>query len=99
MSAPRLLTPEARRFRDVVIDALWDHDGFAWSIGFRDPPADWDGQFRGYIDHDCFVGTCPVCGFAVGVRFAGYAPRATLTCEGGCTEAEIAAQIGLEVRP
>lgn len=97
-----------QRFRDVVIDALWDHEAMAWSIGFRsherdgDPPAGWDGTFRGYIDHDRFVGTCPVCGAAVVVRFAGTAARAALTCLGvadGCPEDKIVARIpGLRVR-
>ncbi len=58
----------------------------------------WDEEQFGYVDKDCFLGTCPVCGAAVVVRFAGHAPRATLVCQGGCAEAEIAAVLGLVVR-
>lgn len=56
----------------------------------------WDDARFGYIDADRFVGTCPVCAGAVVVRFAGIAPRATIECEHGCSEAEIAARLGLE---
>lgn len=82
MSAPahRQLTPEAIRFRDLVITALWDDTCF------------------GYVNEDRFVGTCPVCGLAVGVEFAGCAPRATLSCHGGCAEPDIAALLKLEVK-
>jgi hypothetical protein len=59
----------------------------------------WDHERFGYIDADAFVGTCPVCGAAVGVRFHGHAPRADLNCHGGCREDEIAARLGLKVRP
>jgi hypothetical protein len=75
MSHP--LTAEAKRFREVLIDALWD-----------------DARF-GYVTASSFVGTCPVCGLAVIVQFAGVAPRAELSCYGGCTEAEIGAKINL----
>jgi hypothetical protein len=87
------------RFRDAVVDALWDHEQYRWSFGLRDgdPPAG-DSGFRGYVDKDCFVGTCPICGYPVGVRFYGEALRVTLTCESGCTEEEIVARIpGLRV--
>jgi hypothetical protein len=57
----------------------------------------WDKARFGYIDKDRFVGTCPICAFVLIVRFAGYAPRASLECSWGCTEAEIADRIGLEV--
>lgn len=77
----RRLSPEAIRFRELVINALWD-------------PAR-----LGYLDEDSFVGTCPICGAAVAVHFAGHASRAALKCHGGCTEAEVAAVVGLEVRP
>lgn len=76
----RRLSPEAIRFRELVINALWDPARF------------------GYLDEDCFVGTCPVCGLAVGVEFAGCAPRATLSCLGGCAEPDIAALLKLEVK-
>jgi hypothetical protein len=59
--------------------------------------ATWDERRFGYIDSNRFVGTCPICAFAMVVRFAGYAPRASLDCSWGCTEAEIAGRIGLEV--
>lgn len=52
-----------------------------------------------YLNADRFIGACPICGAAVRVHFAGYAPRATLQCHGGCTEAEIADAVGLAVRP
>ena len=51
-----------------------------------------------YLAADHFVGECIVCGEAIGVRFAGYAPRASLHCYGGCTEAELAEALGLAVR-
>jgi hypothetical protein len=51
-----------------------------------------------YLSADHFVGECILCGEAIGVRFAGYAPRATLNCHGGCTEAELAALLNLAVR-
>ncbi|MGH2875674.1 MAG: hypothetical protein ACRDLV_05435 [Solirubrobacteraceae bacterium] len=60
----------------------------------------WDDERRfGYVDKDTFVGSCPVCDLAVVVRFSGHAARAVLDCHGGCTEAEIAAALGLEVAP
>lgn len=67
------------------------------SVGFRQSLVDklWAEECFGYVDQDCFIGTCPVCGAAIGVRFAGYAARATLDCHGGCLEAEIAAVLGL----
>jgi len=55
-----------------------------------------------YVNEDRFVGTCPVCGDAIGVHFAGFVARATLTCHGdhgGCSEDEVAQVLGLEVRP
>jgi hypothetical protein len=57
----------------------------------------WDDDRFGYIDKDRFVGSCPICAFALIVRFAGYAPRASLECSWGCEEAEIADRIGLQV--
>ncbi len=78
MTASKLLSPEARKLRTLVIDALWGDRGV-------------------YLDSDRFVGTCPLCGSAVGVTFAGYAPRATLRCHGGCAEADIARHVGLGV--
>jgi len=75
------LSPDSIRFRNLVIDALWDEKAFF------------------YVDADHFIGLCPLCDGAVGVRFAGLAPRATLTCHGGCSEAEIAELVGLRVRP
>ncbi len=91
--------PDWMVFRDVVIDALWDHVGFAESIGFREPRPGADLTFRGVIDADCFVGTCPICAYPVGVRFFGTALRMTLSCESGCSEAEVVARIrGLRVR-
>jgi hypothetical protein len=71
------------------------------SIRFRDYliTALWDDRWFGYVDKDCFVGRCPICMFAIGVRFAGFAPRASLHCNGGCTEAEIAERLDLQVRP
>jgi hypothetical protein len=59
----------------------------------------WDDRRFGYVDSDCFIGSCVTCGAAIVVRFAGYAPRATLDCHGGCLEAEIAEALGLEVTP
>ncbi|MGZ4215469.1 MAG: hypothetical protein ACXVS6_15635 [Solirubrobacteraceae bacterium] len=59
----------------------------------------WDHDRWGvYLSEDRFLGTCPICGAPVGVTFAGYAPRATLQCHGGCTEHEIADRLGLAVR-
>lgn len=55
----------------------------------------WDESRFGYIDQDRFIGSCPICGFAIGVTFAGRAPRAALHCHGGCTEDEIASRIRL----
>jgi len=74
------LSSEAIRFREHVINVLWDPERF------------------GYVNEDRFVGTCPVCGLAVGVEFAGCAPRATLSCHGGCAEPDIAALHKLEVK-
>ena len=72
---PPQLSPEAVRFRRLLIDALWtDNSG-------------------GYISADHFVGQCPICHGPVGVRFAGLAPRATLRCHNGCSEAEIATRL------
>lgn len=59
----------------------------------------WDSDALGYLTEDRFIGTCPVCGAAIAVHFAGYAPRATLCCYGGCSEEEIAAELGWKVRP
>jgi hypothetical protein len=59
----------------------------------------WDDDCFGYIDADRFLGTCPICGGAIGVSFHGHAPRATLNCHGGCTEGEVAARLELSVRP
>lgn len=59
----------------------------------------WDDRQFGYVTEDIFVGSCAVCDAPVGVHFAYGAPRAVLHCHGGCTEAEIANRIGLEVRP
>lgn len=71
------------------------------AIAFRKALIDrlWGNTSFGYVDEDHFIGNCVVCGAAIDVRFAGYAPRATLRCQGGCTEAEIAAALGLSVRP
>lgn len=69
------------------------------AVRFRDAIIRALGRERfNYLDEDTFVGTCPICGEAVGVRFAGYAPRARLDCHSGCTEAEIASHLGLEVK-
>lgn len=57
-----------------------------------------DGAF-GYVDANCFLGVCPICGAPVEVHFHDFAPRATLGCQQGCTEDEIAAELGLRVRP
>ena len=72
----------------------------AEAIRFRDHVIDalWGQDRFYYIDSSHFVGVCPLCDFAVGVRFHGRAPRATLTCHGGCAEGEIAEAIGLRVR-
>jgi hypothetical protein len=83
VSPPGPLSADARRFRDLVIDALWPRND----------------RRCVYIDEDRFLGVCAVCGYHVGVQFVGYAPRAMLECYGGCTEQEIAACIGLEARP
>jgi hypothetical protein len=56
-----------------------------------------EGAF-GYITQDVFLGICPICGRAVTVKFAGFAPRATLHCHGECTEEEIGDRLGLKVR-
>lgn len=79
----RVLSAEARAFRLQLLNALWP---------VRDPRC-------AYISEDAFVGVCPLCGAAVGVRFAGHAARAELACRGGCTEDEVAAHLGLAVRP
>ena len=59
----------------------------------------WVDDCFGYVSEDHFVGECPLCGAALGVEFAGCAPRAALRCHGGCTEAELAESLGLVVRP
>lgn len=71
----------------------------AEAVGFRRLLIDalWDGERFGYVDEDCFIGTCPVCGAAIGCRFAGWAPRATLNCHGGCSEAQVVAAVGRRV--
>jgi len=51
-----------------------------------------------YIAADHFVGECLICGEPIGVQFAGYAPRASLRCHGGCTEAELAELLQMAVR-
>lgn len=76
----RVLSLEARKFRELIIGRLWGDHGV-------------------YVNEDRFVGTCIICGEALGVRFAGYAPRAELHCHGGCSEAELADHLGLEARP
>lgn len=58
----------------------------------------WDDARFGYVDKDTFIGTCPVCGDAIRVRFASRAPRADLRCQDGCTEAEPAERLDLQVR-
>jgi hypothetical protein len=40
----------------------------------------WSDRRFSYVDQDCFIGSCPICAFAIGVRFAGTAPRASLNC-------------------
>lgn len=57
----------------------------------------WDEKRFGYIDQNRFVGTCPLCGFALIVRFVGYAARAILDCTWGCDESDIASRVGLVV--
>ena len=57
----------------------------------------WDDAKFGYIDRSTFVGSCPVCSEAIVVKFADYAARASLRCSAGCSEAEIAARVGLAV--
>lgn len=59
----------------------------------------WPPHAGQYIDASCFVGRCPVCGGPIGVRFAGLAPRASLNCHQGCSEAEVAAKLDLVMRP
>ena len=76
----RVLSSEAREFRELIIDRLWGEHGV-------------------YVDEDHFVGTCVICGDPIGVVFDGYAARAKLNCHTGCTEAELASQLGLEVLP
>ena len=76
----RVLSLEARKFRELIIDRLWGERGV-------------------YVNEDRFVGTCVICGGAIGVVFDGYAARAKLDCHTGCTEAELASQLGLEVLP
>jgi hypothetical protein len=70
------------------------------AIRFRKLLIDTLGRDRfDYLSADLFVGECPVCGEPIGVQFAGYAPRATLRCHGGCREEELAETLGLVVRP
>jgi hypothetical protein len=73
------LSSEAVEFRRLVIDALW-------------PPND---SRCHYGNEAVFSGVCPLCDLTVVVRFAGLAARATLICWGGCSEAAIAAEIGM----
>ena len=82
MSAHGPLSAGAVAFRGLVLEALW-------------PP-----QYSRchYGSEDAFSGVCPLCDMTVVVRFAGRAPRAELTCWGGCSEAEIAAEIGMRWR-
>ena len=58
----------------------------------------WDDRRFGYVDEDRFIGSCPICASALGVRFTGTAPQASLNCYGDCAEAEIAERLGLQVR-
>jgi hypothetical protein len=71
------------------------------SVRFREAliRALWDERAFGYIDQDRFLGSCPVCGGAVEVRFHGNAARADLRCQLGCTEAEIVAALRKEGHP
>lgn len=55
----------------------------------------WTDAAFGYVNEDVFFGVCPVCGDAVNVHFHGYATRATLQCQGGCSEPELADKLGL----
>jgi hypothetical protein len=51
----------------------------------------------GYITADTFTGRCPVCGEFLTFIFHGFARRVDLICMGFCTEAEVAAMLGLEL--
>lgn len=70
----------------------------AESVRFRRLIADalWDDHRPRYISADCWIGVCCCCGLSIAVRFAGRAPRATLDCKGGCSEAEVVARIRLQ---
>jgi hypothetical protein len=83
---PLTLPEESVRFRRFLIDELWINA--IKRTGRR---------AFGYETEDVFWGRCPICGSHVEVCFAGLAPRATLDCEGGCTEDEIADRLGVQV--
>jgi hypothetical protein len=52
-----------------------------------------------YLDADRVVGTCPLCGDWLAVRFHGHAARADMDCHSSCTEPELADVLDLRVRP
>ncbi|MGH2902251.1 MAG: hypothetical protein ACRDK7_01445 [Solirubrobacteraceae bacterium] len=71
----RTLPEASYRFRRQLLEAL---DRFTPSERFF------------YVDEDTVAVVCPVCGEALGVRFAAFAARAELECLiHGCPEAEI----------
>lgn len=70
------------------------------SVRFRRIVIDayWDDARFGYIDSSRFVGTCPACGTAAVVRFAGSDPRAAIDCDRDCAEADVAAAVRARAR-
>ncbi|MEA2152869.1 MAG: hypothetical protein QOI18_1102 [Solirubrobacteraceae bacterium] len=78
MRHDRALPERSVHFRSRIIDALIETDARRF----------W------YIESDIVAGACPVCGAELGVRFHGLAPRADLTCNGGCAELQVAEAIG-----
>lgn len=56
-----------------------------------------------YIDRNTIAHVCPACRSdlpeCLSVRFIGVTQRCELACSAGCTDAEVAAALGLEARP
>jgi hypothetical protein len=56
-----------------------------------------DGTFI-YINADRVAGCCPICKAPLGVRFKDRQPAADLHCHGGCSEHDVAANLGKRAR-
>jgi hypothetical protein len=76
----------------VSRDRLPDRETVAFRTAIVDACGGGSDRFY-YVDKDRFVGVCPACDRALGVTFAGVAPRAELRCETGCSELDVMAAV------